>query len=150
MANVTFQKRVTPASQEQVTQFEKRNAVPLPASYRKFLTSVNGGEPTPDKLPVPGWRGNVTCVNRFYGLGEGGYYDLEKTLQGAEDYVPAGHLPIAEDSAGNLICMGIGGPAAGNIYFWDHEGPQNDDPANLIRLADDFDRFLDSLLPADG
>src|SRR5262245_36479259 len=109
MAAVTLTKQAAPVSPGQIEEFERRNGVVLPESYQAFLLRTNGGEPTPDRLVVPGWHGRSTCVSRFLALGEGGSHDLEKTLRGAEDYVPPGFVPIAEDSGGNMLLVGSSG-----------------------------------------
>ncbi len=150
MASVTITKQASPVSPEQIKRFEQENGLLLPDSYKNFLLRSNGGEPKPDRLVVPGWRGKSTAVNRFFGLGEGGNYDLETSLHNVEDYVPNGFMPIAEDSGGNLLCLGTTGSQEGKIYFWDHEEADGDDPHNLRELAESIDELLDKLLSPEG
>src|SRR5205085_1486700 len=90
MAAIKMTKQGSPVSLEQIEQFELRNGVVLPDSYKRFLLRDNGGEPMPDRLVVPGWHGQSTAVNRFFGLNDGGSYDLETSLRNVEDYVPTG------------------------------------------------------------
>lgn len=150
MPLVKITKQASPVSPERIKQFEQENGFLLPDAYKNFLLRSNGGEPTPDRLIVPGWRGKSTAVNRFFGLEEGGSYDLEASLHNVEDYVPSGFIPIAEDSGGNLLCLGTAGSQAGKVYFWDHEDAQGDDPRNLLEVACSLDELFDKLLPPEG
>ena len=147
MAIVHLTKQAPAVSRGEIEAFEKRQGISLPDAYKTFLLTTNGGEPTPDRLIISGWRGKSTCVSRFFGLSEGGHYDLEKSLSGVEDYVPTGFVPIAEDSGGNLLCLGIKDTHAGKVFFWDHEQPQGDDPRNLREVANSIDELLDKLIP---
>lgn len=55
-------------------------------------------------------------------------------------------LPIAEDSFGNQICIGIKNKYIGKIYFWDHELEESFFKSKAITLiANSFNDFLDSL-----
>jgi len=149
MAVVNMTKQAPPVSSTQIEQFERRNGITLPEAYKAFLLRTNGGEPSSPHLIVPGWHGRSTGLSRFFGLGEGGNYDLEKSLSGAEDYVPSGFVPIAEDSGGNMLCLGISGHHAGKVFFWDHEVEQGDDPRNLHEVAGSIEELLEKLLPPD-
>ncbi len=40
--------------------------------------------------------------------------DVMKTYTGR---VPTGFIPIADDQAGNLYCLGLTGPDRGKVYF---------------------------------
>ena len=149
MKSIRWMKQGPPVSNEQIGQFEVRNNLALDSSYKKFLLEINGGEPTPDRLLIPGWHGGSTAINRFFGLEEKGSYDLENSLQNVEEYVPSGFVPIGEDSGGNLLCLGTVGTYSGKVYFWDHEEVQGVNPQKLIEVAANFEELLDSLLPLD-
>ena len=133
-----------------------RTGIVLPESYKDFLLQFNGGAPSPDMLEVPNWYGGATCLAYFFGLYEGDTYNLEKTYRGAAEYLPDGFLPIAEDSGGNLICLGIKSRKKNKVYFWDHEdmldseGKPKRDFSNMYLLANSFEKFLDEkILPGD-
>lgn len=138
-----------PTSTDRINAFERRNGLVLGDAYRRFLLESNGGAPTSDRLVVPSWRGKSTSLARFFGLETGGDDDLEAVLRNVEDYLPAGYLPIAEDSGGNLVCLGAVSDHVGKIYFWDHEDPAAVDSAGLILIAADVDALLAGLLPPD-
>jgi cell wall assembly regulator SMI1 len=142
---VTIKAKTSPVSLAAIAEFERRTDITLPHSYREFLAKYNGGEPTPDRLLVQGWHGTSTCINCFFGLGEGGFYDLEESLENAADYIPPSTLPIASDSGGNMLCLKLSGDNAGSIYFWDHESPDGIDLKNLFAVAANIDELLGKL-----
>ena len=99
-----------------VSEFEEKYHLTLPDSYRLFLIRYNGGD-TPDTE----FRINRedSDVRAFYGIGNVTYsfdniHDLELLLK-------KGYLPIASDSYGNYIAIGIGTDETGQIFFLDHE-----------------------------
>jgi hypothetical protein len=145
MANLSQQAQTT--SIGRIQEFEQRAGVVLPDAYRAFLLRTNGGEPTPDRLLVPGWRGKSTSINRFFGLETGGQYDIERTLRGVGAYAPPGFVPMAEDTGGNLLLLGLNAQYLGKVFFWDHEEPRGDDPLKLREVAGSIDDLLDKLLP---
>ncbi len=146
MTAAKITKQAPPVSRKEIEQFEQRNGISLPDSYKAFLLKTNGGEPTPDRLFIPGWSGQSTCVNHFLGIGQGGYYDLEASFQNAEDYIPDRFIPIAIDTGGNMLCTCTSGDSAGKIFFWDHEHPQGDAPSSLYEVASSVDELLEKLV----
>lgn len=149
MTTVKISNQGAPVSLEQIEQFERRNGIVLPDSYKTFLLCNNGGEPMPDRLLVPGWYGQSTAVNHFFGLGGDSSDDLETMLPNVEDYVPKGYVPIVDDPGGNLFCLHTGNSQHGAIYFWDHEELHGDDPRNLRKVAGSIDELLDKLLSSE-
>lgn len=140
-------KQFASTSVERIERFERQFGLTLPADYKDFLLRNNGGEPTPDRLIVPGWNGGSTCVNRFFGFRDDNDCDLEKIYVNSADYIPPGFLPIAEDSGGNMLCLDVSGSQPGSILFWDHESPHGDDPLHLHALAAGIEALLEKLLP---
>ncbi|KGR82243.1 SMI1/KNR4 family protein [Lysinibacillus odysseyi] len=65
-------------------------------------------------------KDGLNAFGSFFGFDEG-VDNLERKIQQYYDRIPASIVPIAEDYAGNLICIGISGDREGKIYFWDHE-----------------------------
>ena len=99
-----------------VSEFEEKYHLTLPNSYRLFLIRYNGGE-TPDTE----FRINRedSDVRAFYGIGNV-TYSFDKILD-LDTLLKKGYLPIANDSFGNYIAIGIGNDEAGQIFFLDHE-----------------------------
>jgi len=89
----------------------------------------------------------------FYGISSDAEYDLAHTLGTVAQYLPPSLFPIAEDSAGNLICLGVDASNRGKVFFWNHEeeldtdGDIRQDYSNVYEVASDIDQFLSNLLP---
>lgn len=138
-------------SRQQIADFESRQGLSLPQSYKEFLLNVNGGEPVPNEFEVPNWSGESSMVQAFYGIHAGEYDNLAEKIAMFQDRLPEGFLPIASDPGGNLLCLGTKGDDEGRIYFWDHEdeldknGLSKKDFSNMYRVANDINEFLDKL-----
>ncbi len=128
--------------------FEKRMGARLPNDYRNFLIEHNGGKPVPSDFSVTTEQGSG--LHHVLGLHDGpSYLSLEEHYEVLLDRMPASIIPIADDSFGNAICIGIFRYEAGKIYFWDHEleGTEDEQPyfGNITLIADSFTQFLDNL-----
>jgi hypothetical protein len=86
-------------------------------------------------------------VYRFLSLNDGGRFDLQEHLLGAREYIPAGFVPIALDSGGNMLLIRAAGASLGRVFFWDHEAAR-DDPRNLYEVAGSVDEVIGRLLPS--
>lgn len=125
-----------------IQDFERINGVQLPQQYREFLLKYNGGYPKPYYFTISKEQG-IGMVNIFYGIGEM-YDNLDKKIDIFDDIFDAGFIPIADDSGGNQICLGLTEMHFGNVYFWIHdEDPEDMD--NMYFLAKDFLGFLEKL-----
>jgi hypothetical protein len=139
-------------SPEAIAEFETRRGVLLPAEYKAFLLTSNGGMPTPDVCEVPGWHGRGSEVGSFYGIHEGPKTKrLDWACEVHEERIPGDLIPIAYDANGNEICLGWRGERKGKIYFWDHEdeidenGCFRQDYRNVFLVANSLQEFLDNL-----
>ncbi|MDF1996393.1 SMI1/KNR4 family protein [Peribacillus frigoritolerans] len=132
-------------SLEVIEQFETENNVKLTEKYKGFLLKWNGGTPEPSVFDISDDQGK-SVLNVFNGIGDM-YDNLEKVIDIYEYRLPDGFIPIADDPAGNAICLGTKAPYMDNIYFWDHEQePENpDDMSNMYFLANDINEFLEKL-----
>lgn len=130
---------------EEIEQFEIENGVKLTAKYKGFLLQWNGGYPELSIFNISDELGK-SVLNVFNGIGDM-YDNLEKVIDIYEFRLPKSFIPIADDSAGNVICLGIEEPYYEKIFFWDHEQePEDpDDMSNMYFLANDIDEFLDNL-----
>lgn len=64
--------------------------------------------------------------------------------------MPTGILPIGHDPGGNYICIALTDENYGQIYFYDHEEPNEDSNGNvnwnnLYLVAKSFSEFLNKL-----
>lgn len=140
-------------SPEAIAQFEERWGVVLPPEYKQFLLKSNGGWPNPNVFEVPGWHGQGSVLDAFYGIHNGRKSEqLDSNCKTYEDRVPADLIPIADDAGGNNICIGWEGERTGKVYFWDHEdeideeGCLRDDYRNVFLVANSLQEFLDGLM----
>jgi hypothetical protein len=133
---------------ERIAQLETNIGAPLPADYRGFLESTNGGVPIPDGFHISDTEGD-SMVHEWFGIHDEDYGNLEENVSTFRDRVPQGVLPIGRDPGGNLICIRTIGPGAGSIYFWDHEreAGEGSKPTwdNMSKLADSFSDFCEVL-----
>jgi hypothetical protein len=86
-------------------------------------------------------------VGVFFGIAERpNDYDLETCWRGEH---PEGLLPIA-DAASGQVCIALAGPNRGAVLFWltdVMEGEFEDPHAALELLANNFDHFMNGLVP---
>ena len=82
----------------------------------------------------------------FFGLHDGNVGSLRRKFELYKGRIPAGFLPIATDSFGNLILLKITSSNGGRVYFWDHE-KEEDLPTlrNMSKIADSFSQLIASL-----
>ncbi|WP_170229771.1 SMI1/KNR4 family protein [Polyangium fumosum] len=139
-------------SREEIAMFEARKNVRLPVEYKDFLLKSNGGMPTPDGFEIPGFHGQASTVNAFYGIHDGPKTKrLDWACEVHRERIPADLIPIAYDAFGNEVCIGWKGKRRGKIYFWDHEdeldeqGLSRQDYGNVYLVANSLGEFLDSL-----
>jgi hypothetical protein len=141
-----------PTSRDGIAQFEAHRGVLLPREYKKFLLNSNGGMPTSHIFAVPGFHGQGSSLNSFYGIHNGPkHHQLDWACEVHKERIPDDLIPIASDAFGNEICIGWKGKRRGKIYFWDHEdeldeqGLSRQDYGNVYLVANSLGEFLDNL-----
>ena len=130
----------------------------LPQDYKEFLLKHNGGSPNFDAFEIknyfPNGSSSFTDIRYFFGLCHDKKsvmkcYDIFDNIRCYEGRVPNELLPIATDSLGNLICLGIKEKYYGKIYFWHHEEESDREEKpwwkNITLIADSFTDFLSTL-----
>lgn len=136
------------ATQQQIVTLENQIGCSLPDEYRDFLTTLNGGTPNPDCVPVPGVAGidNVGVGTFFYiQPSKPAVNELSYEMNRSVDLLPDGHLPIAGSS--DLFTLSLKQKSFGAVYWWFHETEELDDDGNFLEsagylLAGSFDEFL--------
>ncbi|QNF29999.1 SMI1/KNR4 family protein [Metabacillus elymi] len=136
-------------SLEQIVQFESENDVKLTELYKKFLLKWNGGKVKPNLFKISDEQG-PSVLNVFYGIGDM-YDNLTDFIDIMNERLPSEFIPIADDPAGNTVCLGTKDTYYDNIYFWDHEQESEnpDDMSNMYFLANDINEFLGDLFYED-
>lgn len=139
-------------SRDAIRAFERKRGIELPQAYTKFLLATNGGVPVNSLFHVKGRPDDpIDNVQSFLGIGvpvptsELAYaYDI---YSGG---IPPEIVPIANQDIGNYICLDLRG-GAGRVVYWDHRHFWNTGEwreADLYDIADTFEEFLGSLIPA--
>ena len=106
---------------EAVAQFEKNHDILLPEEYKTFLISYNGGDTLQTTFKI---KKESSDIRAFYGFENADYeYSFQYLLDHdfLSEHIQAGYLPIAEDSFGNHILLGISKQNYNLIAFFDHE-----------------------------
>lgn len=111
---------------EKVAAFENKHSIKLPVQYRSFLLKYNGGITPETEFKL---KRSSSDIRAFYGIGSDiDYYSFDNIFEGVlKDVLPLtiffdkNILPIAEDSWGNYITIGLDEDNRGKIFFCDHE-----------------------------
>lgn len=110
---------------------EKKYAFRFPSQYKAFVDKYNGGYTPKTKFKV----GRISSdIVGFYGFGNSKMKISEEAIKEA---IRNGMFPIAEDSFGNKIMIGILKDIAGKIFFYDHEKENK-----LSLLTDSLEAFI--------
>lgn len=109
-----------PLSDDDLKALEMQIDTKIPDGYKTFLKSFNGGSTglATFKLNTDDWNEEIS-VERFLGISENEYFDLEKTYNNYKKILPHDLFPIALVGGSSLIC--IKNTGEGSIYFWDSE-----------------------------
>lgn len=149
--------KITPVFQRAQTQtiseIETLFGHQLPIDYRNFLETYNGGFPDPHKLEISPRQGR-TSVDILYGIMDStssyDHLDLAKNFNNRKHQMPQGVLSIGHDPGGNYICIALTEDRYGQVFFYDHEEPNEDAEGNLTwdnlyLVANTFTDFLNKL-----
>ena len=101
--------------EDNIKEIERKYEIIFPKQYKMFLHKYNGGYTPKTKFKV----GKISSDLRgFFGVG-----DAKLSLKdvGIEGCLEKNVFPIACDSFGNYIMIGLSNEDAGKIYFCDHE-----------------------------
>jgi hypothetical protein len=149
---INFESAGPAVTEEMVDAFEATLPGPLPADYRQFLLTQNGGDPEPNWWPPEISRVDFGA-RHFLGLGDVGYsYSLVRKREIFSDRLPAHELVIATDDGGALVHMSLAEESSGRIVFYNPTGDFEDEqgqliPAPLVPVSDSFTALLDGLEP---
>lgn len=122
----------------------------LPSVYRNFLIKNNGGEPEKDVFCFKEKK-TGSDIRSFLCIFPDNNSNLLNYIKTYKGRIPDNMFPIAYDSFGNLILIGVKNPNRGKIYFWDHDMEtdpsqgEKPDYSNMTLIADSFEEFIDGL-----
>lgn len=124
---------------EQIIQYR------LPEDYRKYLLDFNGAEPINTICSISDDEGE-TRIHGMLGIHDGPEYcRIESNFGDNNSTRKTGLLAFAYDQGGNDFCICLLPKHYGEVYFYDHESSYADDIVTLIKIADSFDCFIESL-----
>lgn len=143
---VVFESHGPRIVEDDVIRLEQVVGGPLPADYRQFLLTNNGGMPTPfSAIDVEACKDTPTDVQVLFGIKRSiESSELFWNLEIFGERLRGKHLlPIGCDSAGCLFCLSLAQSNYGTIvYFdWDFKNLKG----NIYRVAQDFTSFLNKL-----
>ncbi|GAF61086.1 MULTISPECIES: SMI1/KNR4 family protein [unclassified Psychrobacter] len=125
--------------------FEQTIQYRLPEDYRKYLLNFNGAEPINTICNISEDEG-ITIIHGMLGIHDGPeYVQLESNFGDDNSTRKTGLLAFAYDEGGNNFCICLLPKQYGKVYFYDHESSYADDINTLIKIADSFDCFIESL-----
>lgn len=145
------------ANNDDLLQFEQQIGADLPADYRQFLLSINGGRPKDqDELTLQITWGDKSWADETEEIGLDYMYslgvqnpafpglDLEynyKTFS-LSQRIPKGTIPIANDQGGSQYLIDVNKDHYGHIYYWYMPFEKSDDTepdyGNVASVADSF------------
>lgn len=128
-------------TEKELSRFESRLGAKLPESYRSFLLQYNGATWVDKRFLVSPSEGSSN-IHHVHGIHQGPEYrQLESAIERFRGRMPDWCIPIADDEAGNQVCISVREDDKGRIYFWDHETNE------LVLVSATFEQFLESLSP---
>lgn len=140
---IGYARRSPPADPALLDRLEQQIGRPLPAAYRAHLGAQDGGR----------FEDNDRALKQVFGVAEDlpSYQNIWAKLRTYEGRVPAWLLPFASDEYGNLFALSLRDDDHGAVWFWDHEGEddESEPPSeeNLTQVAPDLPGFLAALAP---
>ena len=124
---------------EALNNFKEKYKLNLPKKYKEFLLKYNGGETLDTSFRL---NRESSSLRLFYGLSNVEYYCNFQYLidnKFLQEFLSQGYLPIASDSFGNTIVLGVVESNFNQIAFYDHER-QKSKPLNVS-----FEEFIQKL-----
>ena len=123
--------------EQEIEAFEQKHRFTFPDQYRSFLLKYNGGYTPKTSFKV---GRNESDIRGLIGLGAAEkYYNYayHETFISMDEHLANGFLPIAENSFGDSVLLGLAPHNEGKIYFYYHDRPKK-----YIELAKDFMTFV--------
>lgn len=142
-----FETTGPPTTAADVDDFEAAIGSPLPADYKHFLLTVNGGIPTASDVNEPTQR--VVGIVGFFSLAvPSGDLSMQEALRTRRNRYPGWMLPVALCQESCLLLLTLNGDHEGEVVYWDYDAESDDaSPTtdNLSHVADSFTSLLDAL-----
>lgn len=161
MLELSIRNSQEPVAEEDIIDLESRMAAQLPADFKDFLRTHNGGSSTTVLcyLIHNNQQGDIGLLHQIYYLKRKYTYrdsnDIRNKLAVFEDRMPRHFVPFACDPGGNQLCISVRQKDYGTVYFWAHEEEEEyedddgtaDSYAGIYLVAKSFSEFLEQLRP---
>jgi cell wall assembly regulator SMI1 len=141
---ISFYEMGIPGDEQLLAQVEMRLGKTLPKEYRSFLLRCNGATPDTNRFYSEHIYGGFGEVAHFCSVGSTKFGDALETRSLIGQYLPPEYFPIAREGGGNKICLNLDHGDFGSVYYLDSAGQEAP-----IRIADNFDAFIEMLEPYD-
>lgn len=134
-------------SERQISDFEQRHGVAVPPVYKQFLYISNGGRSDRSAFDVPGWPGQGSILDFFFGIGAGDEASIEWWINELDTRIPVGFIPVGIDQGANLVLVGTAGKYLDQIWYWDssYQFELSDKQGTVFKIADNIDQMLEQL-----
>lgn len=133
MSRPTFSEVGRPITASDIAAVEQALGVRFPPEYIAFLSSTNGGRPSPDSFAGESeWGGSL--LDYFLQVDGGEWDDLIQVNERMEP--PTGLVAVALDAGNNGVCLAIDEPRRGEIYFWPRD--TDEPPFKIAASLEDF------------
>lgn len=119
--------------------FEIKNNIKFPSLYADFLKKYNGGYTPKTSFDINGISSDIRYFHGFEANDEDCDFSSLIEFDDFTSCINNHYLPIATDSLGNLIVIGIGNNHNGKIYFLDTE------IYKYSYLSSDFKNFISKI-----
>ena len=129
---------------------QRELGVKLPKDYVQFMLEGDGARVIqPSEIAGK----DFSSVREIFGWDDpdASHTSLSNALRVYRERVPACFLPVVNDQAGNLFCIGIANGYEGEVYLWDNEleAEEGESPTfdNLHFVTASFQELIDRLTP---
>ena len=137
-------------SETDISGIEANLKLLFPKDYTAFLCKTNGGVPEEDvEFSYPA-AGPGCEEEQILGSDVQYFYNDTEAMEAyenltAENLIAPAYFPIACDSFGNEILLSLCEKDYGCVYFADCENETDDTLWMLVKVANTFSEFVDSL-----
>lgn len=124
---------------EEIYEFENKYNIKLPQLYKNFLVKYNGGNTPKTSFKINGISSDIRAFYGYRNADRDYNFLLLTERDYLESFIQDNYLPIATDSFGNQIVIGIGKDNEGKIFFFDSE------ISKYQYLTDSINDFFDKI-----
>lgn len=133
--NIKIRKHTFLNQEVTIQEFEQACNITIPAVYRRFLSTYDGGELDETMFEQGEFSFYIESFFGFSGGSESFHTLKEQTL--FQTFIQKGYLAIAKDAFGDYVLLCIRGSQYGSVYFFAH-----DEPCRYQLITQSFLQFI--------